>query len=622
MSTSLRIHHNPRHGETDHLPPRCKRVLSAAFLLLVAVLLVPPQQARAQTPDPVIFTTVPMSAPALTNPSGVVVSSSFATSASFRVTSPTRITALGSWLEVSGTPTPVYAALYKLDTSDSYPDIPGDGNLLASTLLTPVGTGGNVSGDIAVTVQPGWYAIAIGRGRNGAPASGGFVSAPDFTTSNSYQGVYNVRVSTGERILMASSPRLFVRGHDVSLPPDNIDFLQRTATRFARWSHGSYTINSGNHFASRFHITHTVTVEHVSAWLRNGSGAVFAAIVHLPSATARPQPYGSTAFAQSLVGTTLIQVGQRAGDYRGDFAGLTLTPGEYALIIGTGRFGAGGYSHIMLIDDHVLIPDALIWQDTSDWWDLTGQVAYNITLRGDFPQLAITPSAVAFPVTALNAQHSVSLTLSNQGDFPVQLGGSSITGRDPAAFLVDDPNGCFTMLLPAGNDCALSATYQPQSAASHKAVLRVSSNGRPQPLTVDLGGSSIGLAVGIDDATGYAAYGKPLSYTVTVTNNGTTTASDIELAVTQPAQFDWSQASWSCTVTGGSGCTASGTGPLADSGLTLASSASVSYELQVPVKDDASGTTATLGAAAATTTIGPFSDTDRDTLVIFRNGFD
>jgi hypothetical protein len=74
--------------------------------------------------------------------------------------------------------------------------------------------------------------------------------------------------------------------------------------------------------------------------------------------------------------------------------------------------------------------------------------------------------------------------------------------------------------------------------------------------------------------------GTPVSYTLTVTNNG---ANAISLAdaplVTDTMPANVTGVSWTCAPTAGATCTASGAGDLSSSGLTLASNSSVTYTI-------------------------------------------
>lgn len=570
------------------------------------------------TLDPIIFTNVPMSTPPLANPAGIWLTPARVVASTFRITQPTHVTALGGYFDSHGDS--VYLGLYKLDTSGSKFDAVHESDLLATTLAAPASGGGNASGAVSVTLQPGWYAVGMGVGRNGATAADADI--PSFSTNTqNYQGTYALSTSDNGLTKFAVQARVFVRGVAVSAPPATSDYLRQTAKPTALWSNTSSNVDATHHFGTRFHVDATVHVTHVSAWLMYGSGSVFAAIVRLPSSNSSPQPYGTTAFANSLVGTTLIPVGSPRSDYGGPFDNLELTPGDYALLIGSGMFGATGDANLMGVSDEVVHPGALVKSTSGSSWYFLPARNYHITLRSDVPGISISPAPVIFPVTAIGNQAGSSLTVTNHGANPVQLGGGTITGEAISAFAVDDPGACLTSLLAASGQCSFSMSYQPATAATHHAALRVTSNGQPDPLVVELRGDSIGLAVQVDNSTHFVAYGESLHYLVTVTNNGTTAVSNVEVDVDLPAQLDAANAIWSCAQPA-SGCSASGSGNIHDSGIQLAPAASVSYDIDVPVKVDAAGTDVALTASAHNAAIGPFDGSDRDTLVLFRNGFE
>jgi hypothetical protein len=241
-----------------------------------------------------------------------------------------------------------------------------------------------------------------------------------------------------------------------------------------------------------------------------------------------------------------------------------------------------------------------------------------MTLSGLLPTVQANPDPLAFAPGAIGSNQQQSVTLTNTGTLPIQIDGLNVTGASQAMFTIDDPNGCVDAPLAAAAQCTFTVAYSPQTAASHVADLRVASNGLPDPLVVPLSGSSVGLDVNIDDAGDYAAYATTRHYLLTVTNTSASDQTDIAVTATLPAQLDAATATWSCV----SGCIASGSGNLSDQVASLAVGAAVVYAIEAPVKADATGDTAQVSAVATSSNIGPFTDKDADTLVIFRNGFD
>ncbi|HEX6961299.1 MAG TPA: PEP-CTERM sorting domain-containing protein, partial [Lacipirellula sp.] len=91
-----------------------------------------------------------------------------------------------------------------------------------------------------------------------------------------------------------------------------------------------------------FRVQRTTQISQVGAYL-SGSGSVFAAIVELEDDNqySLPNPYDLS--GDDVLGTTLLELppGFDGADVTGDLS-LTLEPGAYALILGSGKFGADG----------------------------------------------------------------------------------------------------------------------------------------------------------------------------------------------------------------------------------------------------------------------------------------
>jgi hypothetical protein len=550
---------------------------------------------------------------------GVLIGSGKVLAHSFRLTQTTHISALGAMAESSsGT---LYAALYRIDNTHDTFDAVGNADLLATTVLSPGDTPADVSGPVSVTVPPGWYAIGVGIGRHGATAGHFQAFLPDLDNTeaaNSF-GPYAISTSDNSRTLYASSWRFFVLGHGVADPAPSTDFSYRSAEPWAFDNWDGMTMNANSHFANRFEIGATAHVYHVGAWLAYGNGgSVFAAIVRLPTADAYPPLYGTQNFDDALVGTTLIEdVGFAPDEYSGSFPGLELTPGHYALIFGSGRFGATGTAGLMTLHDGGLGSKTFAYGG-SYWADLQPPIYTHMTLSGLLPTVQANPDPVAFAPGAIGGNQQQNVTLTNTGVLPIQIDGLNVTGANQAMFTIGDPNGCVDAPLAAAAQCTFTIAYSPQTAASHVADLRVASNGSPDPLVVPLSGSSVGLDVDIDDGGDYAAYATTRHYVLTVTNTSDSEQSDIAVTATLPAQLDATTATWSCVT----GCNASGIGNLSDQVASLAVGASVVYAIDAPVKADAAGDTTEVDATATASSIGPFTGKDTDTLVIFRDGFD
>lgn len=122
-----------------------------------------------------------------------------------------------------------------------------------------------------------------------------------------------------------------------------------------------------------------------------------------------------------------------------------------------------------------------------------------------------------------------------------------------------------------------------------------------------------------DAGGGYAPYGQNANYTVTLTNTGSASVTDIALTTTLSTALDAPNAQWTCSAAGGATCAAaSGSGALFDTGIALPAGGTLTWALNVPVHSAAQQDSASFSAGA--TYAGTVTDTDA--LVLFRDGFE
>jgi len=126
--------------------------------------------------------------------------------------------------------------------------------------------------------------------------------------------------------------------------------------------------------------------------------------------------------------------------------------------------------------------------------------------------------------------------------------------------------------------------------------------------------------VSIDDGRTMAKYGQTLTYTLTITNPGSSAVSGISVAQGFPAELDISTATWTCNAGGGT-CTASGTGALSDTGVSVTAGGTVTYTLTATVLDN-SPSSQVDNAVTVTSILSAHQVDDIDNLVIFRGGFE
>ncbi|MCW5569164.1 MAG: hypothetical protein KIS84_13170 [Dokdonella sp.] len=217
-------------------------------------------------------------------------------------------------------------------------------------------------------------------------------------------------------------------------------------------------------------------------------------------------------------------------------------------------------------------------------------------------------SSPAAPVFILNGTFTLSAVGGGSGN-PVVFG--SLT---PALCTV---SGNTVTMLAVGT-CVLSAdqdgntNYDPAA----QATLNVELVPAPAP----------DLAVSIDDGRDYVQYGKPLGYTIVVSNVGNTSVTGASVNALLPAILQGQ--TWSCVASTGSACgQASGSGDLIDSGAALAIGGSLTYLLDTVVVDDQQLASDEIQLSAGVTASGDVngandSATDLTRAVLFRNGFE
>jgi hypothetical protein len=190
-----------------------------------------------------------------------------------------------------------------------------------------------------------------------------------------------MNATTNVKTLSSATGRFFVEGSVLppSAPPRR-SFLIETARDYARWDNSWAPMQSDLLYGTRFTITEETKVDEVSSWLTDGQGTIFAAILSLPSPSANPLPPTHPNFLSTVVGTTLISVGDPSDEYTGSFGGLTLQPGSYALMLGRDRFGASGTAGIMGVSDQFAGHPSIRW--TGSGWFTTPNPWFRLALNG------------------------------------------------------------------------------------------------------------------------------------------------------------------------------------------------------------------------------------------------
>jgi hypothetical protein len=156
-----------------------------------------------------IFETATSGPTGQTSGSGLSVDSSFFTAVNFEVTSTVVVRSVGGHLIASTQEgETLFGAIVKLTGQYDYPDQPdlSGGDVLGTTLLGAPDPSDNVAGNLALVLEPGWYALVFGSGQFGATGSGGAL-----LNNTPVAGVvYTIRQSDGAIFYQADGARLFV----------------------------------------------------------------------------------------------------------------------------------------------------------------------------------------------------------------------------------------------------------------------------------------------------------------------------------------------------------------------------------------------------------------------------
>ncbi|MGN6518075.1 MAG: Ig-like domain-containing protein [Dokdonella sp.] len=416
----------------------------------------------------------------------------------FRLLQRTAISEIGIHARGDGVQT-VYAALYQLATPETVPDVAGDSRLIGTTLLQPSATVTDVSAPLAVTLEPGWYAIMAGTGRHGATATTWAITLPNVcatwpcpTQASQTVGPYTVNATTNARSLQGTTVRIFARGQALPpVPPSTTDFLFESA-RPSAWksTQTSGSVTPGRAVAVRFSVDREARLRRVGAWMFLGSGNVYAAIVRIASPTTSPPLPGTSAFTNALVGSAVIDVGAGADEYGADLPDLALAPGSYALVFGSGLFGAQGSALMLSVVDQIVVGDAQLWDTNWGIWAPSSIDHYAVRLTGIVPELAATPVAFGDVPLGVEATRTVTVRNLRQGD--LHLAGITLNDGAAAGFALDaDVATCATATLPVHGECTFSLHFTPAALGARAARIDIASDGGPDSAAVTASGKGI-----------------------------------------------------------------------------------------------------------------------------------
>lgn len=152
---------------------------------------------------------------------------------------------------------------------------------------------------------------------------------------------------------------------------------------------GEYILTADDSIGAAFTVTRTTTVTGIGAQFGGfPSGTIFGAIVPLASLSAFPAG-ASTDLAAISVADVVFSVPQGTVDLV-EPVSASLAPGSYAVIFGSGQFGATGFAGLGDENNPVGSP-TLIRSFFSDGWDTFSDTGVRLVVQGTVPE----PSAWA-----------------------------------------------------------------------------------------------------------------------------------------------------------------------------------------------------------------------------------
>jgi uncharacterized delta-60 repeat protein len=239
-----------------------------------------------------------------------------------------------------------------------------------------------------------------------------------------------------------------------------------------------------------------------------------------------------------------------------------------------------------------------------------GSKAITATYGGDSTFATSTSSATAFSVTPPTRTITAS---------------AGANGRiTPATqFVVDGNTANFTVTPASGYSAVMSTTCPEGLGTMSNNVYTTLPISADCSVTATFTAASASLSLVVTDNRQYARYGGLANFVVTVTNNSGNSVTGLSISgadTSASADLDTAGGHWLCFGSA-TQCAPSGNGPFTDAAVMIPANGSVSWLVTVPVlanaPDMAASYTVTLSGAGPDVT-----QTDTDTLTIYRDGFD
>lgn len=167
-----------------------------------------------------------------------------------------------------------------------------------------------------------------------------------------------------------------------------------------------------------------------------------------------------------------------------------------------------------------------------------GNVVVTMLGTGTTPHVVFNPSGRDFYWWEIGVASSPQpFTLTNQGLAPLLLNSMSITGLNAGDFQITNTD-CPETILPGGN-CTIWALFRPSAVGPRSGFLTIADNAPPDSQhSVPLAGTGYAVAdlsIGLGANPVFVKTGKPLTYTITVTNFGPDGAGGVVLTDVLPS---------------------------------------------------------------------------------------
>ncbi len=161
---------------------------------------------------------------------------------------------------------------------------------------------------------------------------------------------------------------------------------------------GGYAVNGDQFLGTRFEITEATDVTAIGGHLY-GSESLFGAILTLDSMSALP--HGSPFDAGEVVATVTFSPGSASSDFRTPLS-VTLQPGIYAIVFGSGQFDATGSGGMPFNNSDQ--PAASYINGGEDNWWRGGFSQVRFVVEGDLADATVPePATLALAGLALGA---------------------------------------------------------------------------------------------------------------------------------------------------------------------------------------------------------------------------